>query len=128
MFEAGWKVEELKRLVDTCQQLISTVSVVIEVVDDPTTDMIHANVPHQLENVRKSVSAFTRDLSRHQRVPASHIFVMMISSEQRNFKPYAIPVQCLPYHSINQQVMRTLVSDLVREMTLRGMKFSGTFK
>ena len=77
-------MEELKRLVDTCQQLISSVTVVIEVLDDPMMDMIQENIAHRLDNIRKLVSMFTRDLSRHQRTPASHIFVMMISSEQRN--------------------------------------------
>ena len=87
--------------------------------------MVKANVALQLDNIRESVSTFTRDLSRHQRSPASHIFVMMISSEQRNVKPYAVPVQCLPYHSINQQVMRQLVRNLMKEMKSRGMKISG---
>ena len=86
--------------------------------------MVQANVAHQLDNIRKSVSTFTHDLSRH-RSPASHIFVMMISSEQRNVKPYAVPVQCLPYHSINQQVMRQLLCNLVKEMRSRGMNVSG---
>ena len=125
MFEAGWKVEELKRLVDTSQQLIATISVAIQVINDPMTDMVKDNVAHRLDNIRESLSTFTRDLSRHQRSPASHIFVMMISSEQRNIKPYAVPVQCLPYHSINQQVMRQLVCNLMKEMKSRGMKVSG---
>ena len=125
MFDAGWKVEELKRLVDTCQELIATISVIIQVVDDRTTDMIQANVADRLGNIRKSLSTFICDLSRHQRSPASHIFVFMISSEQRNVKPYALPVQCLPYHSINQQVMRRLVSNLVKEMKSRGMNVVG---
>ena len=49
----------------------------------------------------------------------------MISSEQRNVKPYALPVQCLPYHSINQVVMRQLLSNLVKEMKSRGMNVVG---
>ena len=100
----------------------------IQVIDDPTTDMVqaNANVPHRLDNIRTSVSTFTRDLSRHQRSPASHIFVLMISSEQRKIKPYyALPVQCLPYHSINQQIMMQLVRNLMKEMKSRGMKVSG---
>ena len=125
LFDAGWKVEELKRLVDTCQELIAAVSGVIQVVVNPTTDMIQANVAGRLGSVRESLSTFTRDLSRHQRSPASHIFVFMISAEQRNVKPYALPVQCLPYHSINQVVMRQLLSDLVKEMKSRGMNVIG---
>ena len=115
-FDAGWKVEELKRLVDSSQQLIADVSIVIQLVSDPGTDVVHANVALRLDCIRKSVSSFTKDLSRHQRVRTTHIFVMMISCEQRNVKRYALPVQCLPYHSINQQVMRRLMSNLLKEM------------
>ena len=67
-FDAGWKVEELKRLVDTCQELIAAVSGVIQVIDNPTTDMIQANIAGRLGSVRESLSSFTRDLSRHQRI------------------------------------------------------------
>ena len=48
LFDAGWKVEELKRLVDTCQELIAAVSGVFQLVDNPTTDMIQANVAGRL--------------------------------------------------------------------------------
>lgn len=126
-FDAGWKVEELKRLIDSSQQLIANISTVIQLVSDPGVDVIHANVALRLDCIRKSVSSFTKDLSRHQRIPATHIFVMMISCEQRNVKPYALPVQCLPYHSINQQVMRRLVTNLLKEMTARGMKVAGEY-
>lgn len=125
LFDAGWKVEELKRLIDKCQELIATISGVIQVVDNPMTDMIQANVAGRLGSVRETLSSFTRDLSRHQRSPASHIFVFMISNEQRNAKPYALPVQCLPYHSINQVVMRQLLSNLIKEMKSRGMNVVG---
>ena len=78
-----------------------------------------------IKSVKMHNYTFTRDVSRHQRVPASHIFVMMIASEQRNIKPYALLVQCVPYHSINQQLMRKLVNNLVKEMHSRGMKVCG---
>ena len=125
LFAVGWKVEELKRLVDSCQQLIATVSSIIGVLDDPLIDMDEANIAQRLHKVRENAYTSTRDVSRHQRVPASHIFVMMIASEQRNIKPYALPVQCVPYHSINQQLMRKLVNNLVKEMHSRGMKVCG---
>ena len=118
----------MKRLVDTSQQLIATISVAIQVINDPMTDMVKDNV-HRLNNIRESLSTFIRDLSRHQvsrisHPSPTHVFVM-ISSEQRNIKLYAVPVQCLPYHSINQQVMRQLVCNLMKEMKSRGMKVSG---
>ena len=124
LFDAGWKVEELSRLMSLCQKLIATISQLIEVVPDNSIDMIIAG---QLSEMRDMVTTFIHDLSRHQRQVATHIFVLMISCEQRDAKPYAIPVQCLPYKSINQQHMREIVNNLMQEMISTGMKVAGKF-
>jgi len=125
LFAAGWKVEELKQLVDLFQKAINSVSSVSSVITNDVIDMIEANVACQLSNIRETATSLIRDLSRHKRVSATHIFVMMISCEQRNVKPYSLPVQCLPYHSINHQQLRLLVCKLVKEMRSRGMKVAG---
>jgi len=125
LFTAGWKVEELKQLVDLFQKAINSVSSVSSAITDDTTDVIEANIAWQLSNIRETTTSLIRDLSRHKRVPATHIFVMMISCEHRNVKPYSLPVQCLPYHSINHQQLRLLICKLVKEMTSRGMKVAG---
>jgi len=122
LFAAGWKIEELKQLVGHFQKAILSVTSVSSVITDGVTDSIEANVACQLSNIRETATSLIRDLSRHKRVPATHIFVMMISCEQRNVKPYSLPIQCLPYHSINHQQLRLLISNLVKEMTSRGMK------
>ena len=50
---------------------------------------------------------------------------MMISSELRNHKPYAVPVQCVPYAGLRESDMRRMVSYLVQEMVQMGMKVAG---
>ena len=122
LFDAGWKVEEINQLVDRSRSLIVTVSRVIDVVADPVVNLVDVNIARWLSNICETLSSFIRDLSRHQCVAATLIFVMMISSEYRNIKPYAIPVQCLPYHSINTQQMRNLVSQLIKEMVSKGFE------
>ena len=112
---------------DRSQSLIATVSRVIEMVADPLVNLVDMNIAHWLSTIGETMSSFIRDLSRHQRVAATHIFVMMISSEQRNIKPYAVPVQCLPYHSMTTQQMRNLVSQLIKEMVSRGMEVAGEY-
>ena len=67
---------------------------------DPTIDLVDVNVARQLSDIRETVTSLVQDLTRQKRIPATHIFVLMISSELRDIKPYALPVQCLPYHSI----------------------------
>lgn len=127
LFTFGWKVEELTQLVDRLQTTITTVSSVIDMVADPTIDLVDVNVARQLSDIRETVTSLVQDLTRQKRIPATHIFVLMISSELRDIKPYALPVQCLPYHSITQQQLRQLVSKLVKEMTSRGMKVAGKY-
>ena len=51
---------------------------------------------------------------RFRRVPASHVFVLMISSELRNKKPYAVPIQCLPYAGLKEVDMRRMVNLVVQ--------------
>lgn len=49
----------------------------------------------------------------------------MISSEERSVKPYALPVQCIPYVSNTHEKMRSLVNTLVKEMVGRNMSVAG---
>lgn len=119
------EVEELKQLVETSQTLIVTASTIMDTISDPDIDLIGRNMARTLSNFRDSVHTFIKNVSRHKRNMATHIFVMMISCEYRDVKPYAVPVQCLPYHSMTQEQLRQLVSSLVKEMVSRGMKVAG---
>ena len=49
----------------------------------------------------------------------------MISPESRDKKPYALPVQCLPYVGMSEDMIRALANALIGEMTTRGMKVVG---
>ena len=127
LFTAGWKVEELTQLVDRFRTTITTISSVIDTIADPMIDLVDINIAGQLSHIRETVTSLVQDLTRQKRTPATHIFVLMISSELRDVKPYALPVQCVPYHSLTQQQLRQLVSKLIKEMTSRGMKITGQY-
>ena len=49
----------------------------------------------------------------------------MISSETRQNKPYALPVQCLPISSLKDVQARELCNHIVASMVERGMKVAG---
>lgn len=51
----------------------------------------------------------------------------MISPEERNSKPYAIPIQCMPCAGLKDNELRELLNKIVQEMTARSMKISGEF-
>ena len=54
---------------------------------------------------------------------AGHIFVIMISSGHTK-KPYAYPVQCIPYASLTDNECRKLMDGIIAEMK-RHMKVAG---
>ena len=74
-------MEELTQLVDRFRTTITTVSSVIDTIADPTIDLVDANVAGQLSHIREMVTSL---LTRQKRTPATHIFVLMISSELRD--------------------------------------------
>ena len=109
LFAAGWKVEEQRQRVDHFQNLIRSVTTVNSTNADDAIDKIETNVARQLSGIHETATTLSRDLLWHKHVSATHTFVMMISCEHRNIKPYSLPVQCLPYYSINQQKLRQLI-------------------
>ncbi len=58
---------------------------------------------------------------KFKRTPATHVLVVMISPEE---KPYA---QCVAYHSLKDEAVRSLVNSMIKEMTSRGMKIAGKY-
>lgn len=125
LFTLGWRVEELKQLADKCQILIASVGSLQDITTNTTPNFGTHNVPSLLDSFRSSLSTFIRNLSRHQRVQATHLFVFMISCDKRDSKPYAVPVQCVPCRSLPHSKLRQLINELMKEMNSRGMKVAG---
>ena len=63
---------------------------------NPTSFQVE-NIPRKLSKLRKRLTDMHKRVVRFRRVVATHLFVLMISSELRDKKPYAVPVQCVPY-------------------------------
>ncbi len=66
-------------------------------------------------------------LYKQKRTAATHILVIMISTECRSKKPYALPVQCISYVGISVSQMRTILNEVVKAMNDRGMVINGVF-
>ena len=84
-----------------------------------------ANLPRRLTDLKTKMIDFVRRLSKFKRTPATHVFVIMVSSELRSKKPYALPVQCLPYCGLNEKDIRRIISRLINEMVKAGMSVRG---
>ena len=125
MFNLSWDVEELKWIFSEGRGICGDIHACIE---HCTADLFQLhNVPNKLTSIRSRLLQFVKRVEHFKRVPASHVFVLMISAEQRNRKPYAVPVQCVPYAGLKEKDIRNLVSALCRQMIQYGMKVSGMF-
>ena len=122
LFSAGWTVEELQKLIEERQQIVVNIDALLGYLEG---GMEVSNPALLLTNIRQRLTSFIRALYHHKRTPATNVYVMMISSEQRQVKPYALPIQLLPYASINETTMRGLIRDILKTMKARGMKVVG---
>lgn len=68
---------------------------------------------------------YLRNLFKKKRICATHILVFMVADEQRNSKPYAIPIQYVPYKGIRDQEVRDLTKEIKVEMTKAHLKVVG---
>ena len=125
LFKLAWEVNELGSLIQEGRRLVVELDVLAKKVQDGELNRNEENIARQLTSVRKDLVAFVQTLSKHQRNPATHIFVFMISPENRKSRPYALPVQCLPISSLKDSQVRNLANKIIKEMSKRNMKVAG---
>jgi len=126
MFSLCWDIEELKTINTGFREVYGDLSSFINLC---TCELFQEhNVPEKLAIIRTKLKELLKRTSRYRRTPATHVFVLMVSSETRQNKPYALPVQCLPYSGLKESDLRRLINSLCKEMTLLGLKLSGQYR
>ena len=126
MFALLCDIDTLKKLNEQARALLIDISEVEDLLECPESHhTMQANLSRKLSKIRKSLQDVVKGAFRFKRTPAAHIFLLMISSELRNQKPYAVPVQCLPYAGLKESEMRRMVTMLVQEMNRLKMKVAG---
>jgi len=95
---------------------------------------LHQQVPREkdvvtaLKNIEKDALCYLRNFFMKKRQPgATHVLLFLVSDERRNRKPYALPVQYVPYKSIRDQFVRDLTDIIKTEMIALGLQPVGTF-
>ena len=126
MYALGWTIDELSRLNDECHTLYVGVTTLVEQLEDEATDVVQMNAA-RLTCVRKEYASI-RSITRHKRTAATHVLVTTISPSERNVKPYALPVSCIPYTGLAEGKARKIVNTVVKEMCKRGMKVEGVYQ
>lgn len=124
MFVLSWDVEELKALNSEGRSIHCELLTCIDLCNPELFEQ--HNIPKKLTTIRKRLLEFNKRIVHFRRTPTTHIFVFMLSSDSRDKKPYALPVQCVPYAGLKEVDMRRLISALCRMMTSYGMKVAGT--
>jgi len=123
MFSLSWDIEELKNI---CSEFRKIYNDLTECVNSCKHELFHeSNVPRKLTQIRQRMHDATKRILHFKREPATHIFVLMISSDARDKKPYALPIQRFSYAGINEADLRRIISELCKKMVSLGMKVSG---
>jgi len=125
MISLSWKVKELDELGESGRQICVEAKAITSRLLE-TESNTEENIPRRLQGLRQKATEFVKGVVRHQRTAATHVLVFMISNEERNKKPYALPVQCLPYKGLSDMKVRELANSIIQEMVKRKMKVAGT--
>ena len=125
MFALSWDIKELTQILIEVRGLHGDIAAALDVLSSPATSQQELNLPRMLCFIRKKRTNVITRITRFRRKPATHIFALMISTELRNQKPYALPVQCVPYAGLKEVDIRMLINKLVMEMVALGMKVAG---
>lgn len=121
----AWKVKELTDLNENGRELHRSAGCLLRKIEHDVQP--EANIPYQLSELRQKLASFIKSVTRHQRTPATHVLVFMISTEERRRKPYALPVQCIPYKGLTDAKVRELANKIIAEMTKREMHVAGEY-
>ncbi len=118
MMESAWDALEFQELLKRSKALKLELENVIE--------MHKTGAKFDLVALKLKLRKYLKDLMLKKRVAAKYLLVFMIADELRNRKPYAIPVQFLPYKSITDAKLIELSSKLQDVMEKNGMTVVGT--
>ena len=127
MFALCWDIDELSRLRDDLQGVRVDIGSLLEVLFNPTVELEYVNIPSKVGAIREKLVKIMKSVTRFKRIPATHIFIIMLSCELRDRKPYAIPVQCLPCKVLKESEIRRIINNVLKEMTARKMSVTGEF-
>ncbi len=122
MFALCWDIHELTQLKDNLQEVRVEIASTLEIISVENSSV---NLPKRLGVIREKFAKIIKGVTRFRRVPATHMFVIMLSCELRDHKPYAIPIQCLPCVALKECDIRRIITNVLKEMTVREMKVRG---
>lgn len=127
MLELLWDIDTLRQLNEKGRAFRTEILINLDLLDQPHSAQAESNLPRKLSGIRTHLQDVVKGVFRFKHTPAKHLFVLMISSELRDKKSYAVPVQFFPYAGLKEVYMRRIVTQLVQEMVHNGMKVAGRY-
>ena len=128
MIALSWKVKELNNLGESGRQVYAEVKALTSRLQVSVGTGEENNIPRNFQTIRQKATSFVKGAIRHQRTSATHVLVFMVSNKERNKKPYALPIQCLPYKGLSDNKVRELANRIITEMVKRKMKVAGNYR
>ena len=120
--ELNWEVVEYSKLLEQSQHLSKYIHNTLRLL---SPDVLHLQ---QLSRDFQQIQlfAYLKNIYKKKRQPAAtHVLVVMVSEERRDKKPYAVPVQYVPYFSLRDQFVRELLQKVKHIMTENNMEVIG---
>ena len=124
-FRLAWKIQELQDLHDFIRKLVVEISTLLDKLQSQDYNPVQDNFARKLSSVQMQLINAVKQLSKHQRIAATHVLVFMVSPESRSRQPYALPVQCLPICGIKDKTIRDMANKIIGAMVDRDMKVAG---
>lgn len=127
MFNLAWQIQELQDLHDCVRKLAVGVTTLIEKLECSDYNPIQDNFASKLSLTKKQLLDSVKKISKHQRTAATHVFVFMVSPENRCRKPYALPVQCLPIRGLKDSTVREMANKIITAMLDKNLNVAGKY-
>ena len=87
MFALTWDKNELGKLTSVGRNLRVDIASALDALKRPETEHQQLNIPRKVSSIRKRCVEMIKRTTQFRRKQATHIFVLMISSEVHNKKP-----------------------------------------
>jgi hypothetical protein len=116
--EMSWECVEYSHLLKTSQDFISNI-------DDLLQEKNIKAIAFHLKRMTEEMRDYLCKLYKKRRTAATHVLVVMVSSEKRDKKPYALPIRYVPYKSLKDADMRAIIEETKEQMKDLGLKVVG---
>ena len=80
---------------------------------------------YAIQRLVPELQSYLKNLLKKKRTPATHVLVVLASDEERQHRPFSVPIQFVPYKSIKDDYIRDLTRTIKRELTSAGILVVG---